>query len=247
MTYHGGDFPASQAAAIDGGRICDFPARQAERAQAEGRYIGIGLANYVEGTGLGPYEGATVRVLPNGKVAGRHRRREPGPGHGHDAGAGGRRAAGLPDRGCRRDARRHRRRFRWASAHSPAARRSPPAAPRTRRALRCANGSWRLPLGALGVETSEIDVEDGRAIARGGNRPSLDFAELARMAQGRPGATSPTLVPGRPGRGPGAHRLFPSAVLFVLQRHPYRGGRGRSDDRRRHALALHGRPRFRRG
>ena len=35
----------------------------------EGRFIGIGLANYVEGTGLGPFEGVTVRVLPSGKVA----------------------------------------------------------------------------------------------------------------------------------------------------------------------------------
>jgi carbon-monoxide dehydrogenase large subunit len=46
----------------------DFPARQAA-ARTAGRYIGIGLANYVEGTGLGPYEGATVRIMPNGKVA----------------------------------------------------------------------------------------------------------------------------------------------------------------------------------
>ena len=39
------------------------------RRRAEGRYLGIGIGNYVEGTGLGPFEGVTVRVLPNGKVA----------------------------------------------------------------------------------------------------------------------------------------------------------------------------------
>ena len=33
-----------------------------ERARAEGRYLGLGLACYVEGTGLGPYEGAHVQV-----------------------------------------------------------------------------------------------------------------------------------------------------------------------------------------
>ena len=38
-----------------------FRAEQ-ERARAEGRYIGLGLACYVEGTGLGPYEGAHVQV-----------------------------------------------------------------------------------------------------------------------------------------------------------------------------------------
>ncbi len=45
-----------------------FRAEQ-EQARAEGRYIGLGLANYVEGTGLGPYEGAHVQVEPTtGKV-----------------------------------------------------------------------------------------------------------------------------------------------------------------------------------
>ncbi|MGI9658970.1 MAG: molybdopterin cofactor-binding domain-containing protein, partial [Gaiellaceae bacterium] len=46
----------------------DFAAEKAA-ARAEGRYIGLGLANYVEGTGLGPYEGAHVQVEPTtGKV-----------------------------------------------------------------------------------------------------------------------------------------------------------------------------------
>jgi carbon-monoxide dehydrogenase large subunit len=39
----------------------------------------------------------------------------------------------------------------------------------------------------LGVPQSEIDVEDGRATARSGNKPSLGFGELARLAQGMPG------------------------------------------------------------
>jgi carbon-monoxide dehydrogenase large subunit len=44
---------------------------------------------------------------------------------------------------------------------------------------------------ALGVPASDIDVEDGRAIARTGNKPSLSFGELARMAQGMPGVSFP--------------------------------------------------------
>src|SRR5262249_19517508 len=39
----------------------------------------------------------------------------------------------------------------------------------------------------LGVPESEIDVEDGRAIAREGNKPSIALGELARAAQGMPG------------------------------------------------------------
>src|SRR2546427_12228053 len=45
----------------------DFRRRQAEARRA-GRYLGLGLGCYVEGTGMGPYEGATVRVEPSGRV-----------------------------------------------------------------------------------------------------------------------------------------------------------------------------------
>jgi aerobic carbon-monoxide dehydrogenase large subunit len=46
----------------------DFAAEQA-KARAEGRYLGLGLACYVEGTGLGPYEGGHVKIHPiTGKV-----------------------------------------------------------------------------------------------------------------------------------------------------------------------------------
>ena len=44
-----------------------FRARQ-EAARKEGRYLGIGLANFVKGTGRGPFEGVTVRIGPSGKV-----------------------------------------------------------------------------------------------------------------------------------------------------------------------------------
>jgi carbon-monoxide dehydrogenase large subunit len=38
------------------------------RLRAEGKHVGLGIACYVEGTGIGPYEGARVRVEPSGKV-----------------------------------------------------------------------------------------------------------------------------------------------------------------------------------
>ncbi|MDQ2907223.1 MAG: aerobic carbon-monoxide dehydrogenase large subunit [Ktedonobacteraceae bacterium] len=45
----------------------DFPRMQAE-ARAQGRYLGLGVGYYVEGTGIGPYEGAQVRVESDGRV-----------------------------------------------------------------------------------------------------------------------------------------------------------------------------------
>src|SRR5262249_28781117 len=43
---------------------------RAEQAKRRGgaRPIGLGVSAYVEGTGIGPYEGANVRVDPNGTV-----------------------------------------------------------------------------------------------------------------------------------------------------------------------------------
>jgi aerobic carbon-monoxide dehydrogenase large subunit len=66
-TYDSGDFPASLAMLQDLIGWDDFPAAKADAA-AEGRLIGIGLATYVEGTGVGPYEGGHVLVEPTGKV-----------------------------------------------------------------------------------------------------------------------------------------------------------------------------------
>ncbi|HEU5226600.1 MAG TPA: molybdopterin cofactor-binding domain-containing protein, partial [Ktedonobacteraceae bacterium] len=45
----------------------NFPIRQAE-ARQQGRYLGIGVGYYVEGTSTGPYEGAHIRVETDGRV-----------------------------------------------------------------------------------------------------------------------------------------------------------------------------------
>ncbi|HEV2146842.1 MAG TPA: xanthine dehydrogenase family protein molybdopterin-binding subunit [Longimicrobiaceae bacterium] len=38
------------------------------RLRAEGRHVGVGIVSYIEGTGIGPYEGARVTVDPSGRV-----------------------------------------------------------------------------------------------------------------------------------------------------------------------------------
>jgi len=67
LEYDSGDYPAllEKIKALVGWD--DFPARKAAAA-AEGRRLGIGLACYVEGTGVGPYEGAHVHVETSGRV-----------------------------------------------------------------------------------------------------------------------------------------------------------------------------------
>ena len=67
MTYDSGDYPESQRRALEAAGWNDFPARQ-QAARQGGRYIGIGLCNYVEGTGRGPFESASVRIGSSGQV-----------------------------------------------------------------------------------------------------------------------------------------------------------------------------------
>jgi carbon-monoxide dehydrogenase large subunit len=62
-----GDYPACQQAALVHAGWDEFAMRRRD-ARAQGRYLGIGLANFVEGTGRGPFEPVTVRIAPSGKV-----------------------------------------------------------------------------------------------------------------------------------------------------------------------------------
>ena len=55
----------------------------------------------------------------------------------------------------------------------------------------------KLAAHTLGVQPEEIDVEDGVAVVRSGNRPSITFRELARLSQGMPGfSLAPGQTPG---------------------------------------------------
>src|SRR5213075_3464996 len=49
------------------GGVDAFRRRQAE-ARTDGRYFGLGIGCYIEGTGVGPFESAFVRIDPSGKV-----------------------------------------------------------------------------------------------------------------------------------------------------------------------------------
>jgi carbon-monoxide dehydrogenase large subunit len=67
LIYDSGDYPALLAKLKRLVGWDEFPA-QKQAAAAEGRKLGIGLACYVEGTGVGPYEGGHVLVETSGKV-----------------------------------------------------------------------------------------------------------------------------------------------------------------------------------
>ncbi|MHB1738511.1 MAG: aerobic carbon-monoxide dehydrogenase large subunit [Actinomycetes bacterium] len=67
LIYDSGDFPALLAMLKQMVGWDEFETVRAQ-ARAEGRRVGIGLACYVEGTGVGPYEGGHVQIDTAGRV-----------------------------------------------------------------------------------------------------------------------------------------------------------------------------------
>jgi carbon-monoxide dehydrogenase large subunit len=68
MQYDSGDYPACQRELLQAAGWNDFPQRQAA-ARKERRYLGIGLAHGMKGTGRGPFESGLVRVSNTGRVS----------------------------------------------------------------------------------------------------------------------------------------------------------------------------------
>ncbi|HEU5430701.1 MAG TPA: xanthine dehydrogenase family protein molybdopterin-binding subunit [Thermomicrobiales bacterium] len=65
--YDTGDYAKALTKALDVAGYADLRKQQAD-LRKQGRYLGIGLASYVEICGFGPFESSTVRVEPSGEV-----------------------------------------------------------------------------------------------------------------------------------------------------------------------------------
>ena len=68
LSYDSGNYEPILDKALEMIGYQNFLAEEQPRFRAQGRHVGVGVACYVEGTGIGPYEGARVQVQANGKV-----------------------------------------------------------------------------------------------------------------------------------------------------------------------------------
>jgi carbon-monoxide dehydrogenase large subunit len=69
LGYDSGDYAPMLAKALDMIGYERFVHEEQPRLRARGQCVGIGVVCYVEGTGIGPYEGAKVQVQTSGKVS----------------------------------------------------------------------------------------------------------------------------------------------------------------------------------
>jgi carbon-monoxide dehydrogenase large subunit len=67
LVYDSGDFPGALEAALKAAGYEDFRREQPAR-RARGIWSGIGISGYVEGTAIGPFEGASVKLDLSGRV-----------------------------------------------------------------------------------------------------------------------------------------------------------------------------------
>jgi aerobic carbon-monoxide dehydrogenase large subunit len=189
LVYDSGDYPKGQQTALELAGYDGFRERQ-RAALDEGRLIGIGFANYVEGTGLGPFEGVTVRVLPSGKVAVATGATNQGQGTRTTLSQ-----IVAEEVGCRLADIVMTIGDTGAIAQGVgafASRQAVNAGCSAQIAGQAVRGQIvALAARALGVDEKDIDLEDGQAVATTGNKPTIPFGELARLAQGIPGVSLP--------------------------------------------------------
>jgi aerobic carbon-monoxide dehydrogenase large subunit len=69
LVYDSGNYEPVLDKALEIIGYDNFIREEQPKLRAQGRCVGIGIACYVEGTGIGPYEGAKVQVQANGKVS----------------------------------------------------------------------------------------------------------------------------------------------------------------------------------
>jgi carbon-monoxide dehydrogenase large subunit len=68
LCYDSGNYEPVLDKALAAIGYTEFTEQEQPKLRAQGRHVGISIACYVEGTGIGPYEGAKVQVQTNGKV-----------------------------------------------------------------------------------------------------------------------------------------------------------------------------------
>ncbi len=68
LVYDSGNYEPALAKACEMIGYDRFVKDEQPRLRAEGKRVGLGIVSYIEGTGIGPYEGARVTVEPSGRV-----------------------------------------------------------------------------------------------------------------------------------------------------------------------------------
>lgn len=195
LTYDSGNYLPSLERAAELIDYEHFVEVEQPRLRKEGRHVGIGLVGYVEGTGIGPYEGARVTVGANGKVNVATGVGTQGQGHFTSFAQVVAEQLGL-DIEHIRVVTGDTREFGWGSG-TFASRGAVVAGSAIHSAAVAVRGKI-LKLASEALEAAEEDLElcDGKVFVQGVPESALTLGELAVMANPLRGAVAPGTEPG---------------------------------------------------
>ena len=192
LVYDTGDFPEALRQALDAAGYAEFRRAQ-ETLRARRVYRGIGISGYVEGTAIGPFEGATVKLDREGHVVVATGAVNSGQGHETSFAQVAADALGVP--------------LDWVTviggdtAAVPfgvgtfASRSAVTAGSSIADACREVRGKLvRAAAALLEAAAADIEIEDGRAFVRGSPGTAVDLARVVQASIptfARPGVASP--------------------------------------------------------
>jgi carbon-monoxide dehydrogenase large subunit len=172
-----------------------FLKEEQPRLRAEGRQVGIGVVAYVEGTGIGPFEGARVQVQPSGKVTVVTGIGTQGQGHFTVLAQVAAQQLGVAVDDVdvvTGDSDQ----FHWGTG-TFASRGAVVAGNATHEAAKSVREkAVRVAAEHLGVPEEEIELVEGRARVIGDPEKSIRLGELAKLANPMRGAVKPGTEPG---------------------------------------------------
>ena len=210
----GGDFLGDFDAAL---RQVDYPAWRAEqtRHREEGRFTGIGFATYLEGTGIGPEEVATLRLDSTGRLAVEVALPSQGQGHATTLAQIAADETGLPI--DRIDVRQGDTQLVPVGGGTIASR----TAVVVGNAVAAAAHSFRSALldaaaASLEVDPVDLRIEEDRVHVAGAERRSMTLAELASASKKAPVAATEGFEPEVVTFSSGTH-------IAVVEVHPATG------------------------
>ena len=169
--------------------------RDQPKQRAEGKHLGVGICCYVEGTGIGPYEGARVTVEPSGGVRVATGVGTQGQGHYTVLAQIVADVLGVDVTNVHVTTG-DTREFQWGTG-TFASRGAVVAGSACHAAALSVKGKiLSLASQLFGVPEDQLELGDGRVAVRGAGGKSLSLAELAAKANPLRGAVRPGTEPG---------------------------------------------------
>jgi carbon-monoxide dehydrogenase large subunit len=195
LTYDSGDYAPLVAEACERIGYERFVAEEQPRRRAAGRASGIGVVAYVEGTGIGPFEGARVQIQTSGKATVATGIGTQGQGHFTSFAQIAAEALGVAAKDVD-VVTGDTDQFHWGSG-TFASRGAVVAGSAVHAAATAVAEKARALAGSLlGVAAGEIELAGGAARVRAEPTRAIPLGELARRANPLRGAVTPGSEPG---------------------------------------------------